>query len=332
MEHSLKLELAIVIPAYKSQYLNATLLSISKQTDNDFTVYIGDDNSPDDIYGVVKCFDGMLKIIYKKFHDNLGSINLTLHWERCIAMTKNEKWIWLFSDDDLMDTNCISMFKQAVVSTQSMYDLFRFNTKIINHEGKVVQNNTVHPLVEDAYQFAISRLELKRSSYVVEYIFSKQKYLECGKFVNFPLAWSSDDATWINIGLDKGIFTISSPNVYWRYSFTNISSSQIFINEKIAASLQYLIWLKNWITTHYPSNKLLISRYEKAKLNWLKHQIKLLNKRFTIIESYKLSLTFNQKLSTPIAVSTLLFFDINFAPLMAKFRNMVVKSLKIFTK
>jgi glycosyltransferase involved in cell wall biosynthesis len=325
------MDIAIVIPAYKRQYLEATLLSISTQTDKSFNVYIGDDNSPDDIYEVVKQFEARLKISYKKFADNLGATNLTQHWERCIDMAQDEKWIWLFSDDDLMDTNCVSMFRRALASTNSKYDVYRFNSKIINHEGVVVQNNTLHPMVENACEFAIARLELQRSSYAVEYIFSKQKYIGSGKFVSFPLAWSSDDATWISIGSDKGIFTIPDAFVYWRYSFTNISAVQHLVKEKTEASMQYLVWLKKWIITNCKSDNTIISRYEKAKNTWLKHQLKLLNKRFTVIESYKLSLAFNQRLLIPLSKSFLWFFDINFGPLKVKLKKQLVMLVKKIT-
>ncbi|MDB5132561.1 MAG: glycosyl transferase family 2 [Mucilaginibacter sp.] len=312
------MELAIVIPVYKKQYLEATLLSVSNQSDKNFSVYIGDDNSPDDIYGVVKQFEEDLKISYKKFNHNLGSGNLTQHWERCVDMARNERWIWLFSDDDLMDENCVSMFRHALASTNSKYDVYRFNSRIINHDGAVVQNNTLHPPIEDACQFAISRLELQRNSYAVEYIFSKQKYISSGKFVSFPLAWSSDDATWINIGSDRGIFTIPDAFVYWRYSFTNISASQKLVKEKIEASLQYLVWLQKWIAVHCKSDKTIASRYEKARTTWLRHQLKLLNKKFTIGESYKLAIVFNQRISIPLPKSLLWFFDINFGSLKVK--------------
>jgi glycosyltransferase involved in cell wall biosynthesis len=326
------MDIAIVIPAYKRQYLEATLLSISNQSDKNFNVYIGDDNSPDDIYSVVKQFEGDLKISYKKFDSNLGSSDLTRHWERCVTMAQDEKWIWLFSDDDLMDANCVSTFRQALVSTNSKYDIYRFNSKIINHDGVMIQNNTLHPQVEDACRFALSRLELQRASYAVEYIFLKQKYISSGKFVSFPLAWSSDDATWISIGGEKGMFTIPHAFVYWRYSFANISASQNLVKEKIEASLQYLIWLKNWITFNCKSDNTTSSRYEKAKITWLKHQLKLLGKRFSIIESYKLAIAFNQRLSIPLPKSMLCFFDINFGPLKIKFKKQMVMLIKQIMK
>jgi glycosyltransferase involved in cell wall biosynthesis len=315
------MELAIVIPAYKSQYLNETLLSISKQTDKDFIVYIGDDNSPHNLQEIISPFEDDIKIVYKKFSDNVGSTNLCLHWERCIEMAQNEDWIWLFSDDDLMDENCVSKFKATLRTTKSAFDLYRFNTKIINAEGGLIHNNILHPQIESADHFAIKRLELSKSSYAVEYIFSRQKYIESGKFVSFPMAWCSDDATWINMGFDKNIFTIPDAYVHWRYSFTNISSALIFDKEKIDASVQYLNWLSKWIVSHLNTDKALRNSYENAKLYWLKHQVKILNRRFGFIEIVKLSSMFKQRLSIPIITSLLLFIDVNYINLQFTIKN-----------
>jgi len=45
--------LAIVIPAYKSTFLAAALDSIAAQTCKDFTLYIGDDCSPNNLGEIV---------------------------------------------------------------------------------------------------------------------------------------------------------------------------------------------------------------------------------------------------------------------------------------
>jgi glycosyltransferase involved in cell wall biosynthesis len=314
------IDLAIVIPAYKRQYLEATLLSISRQTDKDFVVYIGDDNSPDNLQETVGRFNQSLCIVYKRFEENLGLSNLVLQWERCVAMVGDEKWVWLFSDDDLMDENCVSKFRDAVLTTKSGYDLYRFNSNIINDKGNVVQNNLLHPPIQSVHQFAIDRLELKTASYAVEYIFSKKKYLESGKFVNFPLAWCSDDATWINIGFNKGIFTIPGAYVNWRYSFTNISSLSGFSREKIEASLQYIAWLKKWLVTHSSSN-IDLNSFEAAKFNWLKHQVKILGQNFGVTEGYKYARLFNHRLLIPIRASLLFFLELRVDNLLQKLKS-----------
>lgn len=68
--------LAIVIPAYKDAYLDKTLNSLSQQTDKNFVVYIGDDNSPYELEKIVNKYLEKLNITYRRFDTNSGGTNL----------------------------------------------------------------------------------------------------------------------------------------------------------------------------------------------------------------------------------------------------------------
>jgi len=69
-------QLAIVIPAYKIKFLAFTLDSIVSQTCKDFTLYVGNDNSPSDIKALINEYTDRINIIYKEFDINLGGTNL----------------------------------------------------------------------------------------------------------------------------------------------------------------------------------------------------------------------------------------------------------------
>lgn len=112
--------MAIVIPAYKITYLRETLESISRQTDKRFNLYIGDDCSPYDIESVVKEYENKIPLTYKRFDTNLGGKDLVAQWERCIEMTKDEEYIWLFSDDDTMDPECVASFYKVLSENRMM--------------------------------------------------------------------------------------------------------------------------------------------------------------------------------------------------------------------
>jgi len=108
-------KLAIVIPAYKADYFEQALESIAGQTCTNFTLYIGDDASPHDLYAIVKDFESKINLHYKRYDENLGSKDLVAQWERCIDLVKDEKWIWLFSDDDLMAKHCVEEFYKSLI-------------------------------------------------------------------------------------------------------------------------------------------------------------------------------------------------------------------------
>jgi len=59
-------KLAIIIPAYKATFLPATLDSIAAQTCQDFTLYVGDDYSPEPIGSIVEQYRDNVDLVYKR--------------------------------------------------------------------------------------------------------------------------------------------------------------------------------------------------------------------------------------------------------------------------
>jgi glycosyltransferase involved in cell wall biosynthesis len=107
-------DLAIIIPAYKIDFFKDTLDSLARQTCKDFTVYIGDDCSPDDFKSLIAEYKDKIHIVYCRFDENLGGKDLVGHWKRCIDLTQNEPWLWLFSDDDVIGERCVELFYKEI--------------------------------------------------------------------------------------------------------------------------------------------------------------------------------------------------------------------------
>ncbi|MET3127335.1 GT2 family glycosyltransferase [Arcicella rosea] len=287
--------LAIVIPAYKLDYLRDTLDSLKMQTNHNFSVYIGDDNSPSDLWNIVKEFTSDLNIIYKKFGNNLGGTDLVAHWNRCISLVGNEEWIWLFSDDDLLEPNCIECFYNYI-SLNPKVELVHFDVKVIDKKGVEILDIPVNrfPKVLSSVLFFEEKIRGNLQSFVVEYIFKRSLFDREGGFANFDLAWCADDATWIKFAAKSGIYTIDEAFVYWRYSGINISSltnNLTVLERKLKAKLDYLIWVKNFLHKNNIQSNLgytelirwfLLEVTENRQIN-LDYRIKL-----SFIHSYKL--------------------------------------------
>lgn len=133
--------LAIVIPAYKSRFLQATLDSIAKQSCKDFVVYIGDDNSPQNLEAIVGRYRNEFPLVYHRFEENMGRNDLPGHWERCIALSRNEPLIWLFSDDDLMPADGVERILQAAAVHGDTRVFFRFPLSLVDAEGHLFRSN-----------------------------------------------------------------------------------------------------------------------------------------------------------------------------------------------
>lgn len=219
-------ELAIVIPAYKPDFLRQALLSIAEQSDQRFNVYIGDDASPHDIKTIADEFRDKLSLSYHRFDQNAGGADLTRQWERCIALTKGEKWIWLFSDDDTMEPDCVASFYEALAS-HPQGELFHFNVNIIDDMDKIISRSNPFPPSMGAGEYLEAKLRGRLISFVVEFIFSKDLFERCGGFEKFDLAWGSDFMTWMKMAArtPAGIISIDNPQsrVNWRKSSVNIS-------------------------------------------------------------------------------------------------------------
>jgi glycosyltransferase involved in cell wall biosynthesis len=264
--------LAIVIPAYKDTYLRDALNSLVQQTNKDFTVYIGDDASPNNIKSIVDEFRNKLPIVYKSFSHNLGKINLAEQWNRCIDLVKSEKWIWLFSDDDIMDANCVSSFFETIEG-RGDYDVYHFNINIIDEDKRIVNKCMKYPEILSSEEFFESRIKSKFYSFAVEYIFRKDVFYREGKFESFDMAWGTDDATWIKFSRYTGIKTIPDAKVYWRLSNSNISSiknNYEILDRKFKSNVSYLDWVINYFKNNNINDKTNI--YDKHK--WFINQIK----------------------------------------------------------
>lgn len=240
--------LAIVIPAYKSTFLAAALDSIAAQTCRDFTLYVGDDCSPNLIKEIVDRYKSKIDIVYRRFETNLGSKDLVAQWERCIDMTQDEKWIWLFSDDDVMDVNCVEEFYKLVYKSSSHY--FHFNIREIDADGLVKKDLPAFPPHLSAVEYLEGKTVGRLVSFVIEYIFDKEFFLKAGRFVNFDMAWGSDYITTLKLAyLNNGIETIPNAKVNWRSSNENISPNKSIkiLKRKMTSVVENLFWIKNFV-------------------------------------------------------------------------------------
>lgn len=246
--------LSIIIPAYKKEFLRSTLESISSQSNKNFHTYIGDDASPADIYAIVKEFKNKIPLSYTRFEENLGTVSLTRHWERCIGLSLHETYLWLFSDDDVMPPDAVQRFYDTLAQTREAYPVYRFELALINKEGKIIGKNHMVPEKETGLEFTVRRLKASVHSAVIECIFKREVYNASHGFVEFPLAWCSDSATWAKFAGDSYIYSIPGKPLLWRTrDSTNISSSRKFNTEKFEAHLQYLQWISQTYPQEYRS-------------------------------------------------------------------------------
>lgn len=237
--------LAVVIPFYKISYFEELLEALSRQTNHDFTVYIGDDCSSDNPDVILKKYAGKLNIVYKRFADRLGHISLTRQWERCIELIDQEEWIWVLPDDDLPSVNCVEIFYQSIEENVSEnVKVYRMPLNIIDRNSVVTRKLNDIPLLENNYQFYSRIVRGLDGSTLGDNVFHRKSFEESGGFVDFPKAWGSDHATILRASSGGLICGLKNASLGFRMSGENISSDIKDGAQKMSARLLFAKWLK----------------------------------------------------------------------------------------
>lgn len=252
----MKHHISVVIPCFKPDFLEQALHSLRRQTDNDFELILADDASPHDLASIVKPFSNELNLRYVRFGNNLGAQDLCAHWDRAVSLASHE-WIWFMGDDDELEPGCIAALRQALSETPEWPGLWRVNVKKINAQDQVIKECPPWPTHLSSFAYVSARLLNQVESFACEYVFRKSQLEVAGGFVSFPLAWCSDDATWLSLAGHAGIKTIAGQDscARWRSSTLNISGAGSKLSKlKHESRLRYLEWLQQNHRSLFPTN------------------------------------------------------------------------------
>lgn len=278
--------LAIIIPYYKLTFFDETLQSLANQTDQRFRVYIGDDASPEDCTPLLEKYRGKFDFDYHRFESNLGSKSLTKQWERCIALSKDEGWLMILGDDDVLGATVVEEFYKQYNIIVGNTNMVRFATKIIFEEINKISELYMHPVWERATDSYFRKYRGMARSSLSEYIFSKSTYIKYG-FIDYPLGWHSDDKAWLDFSDNKMIFSINESIVFIRISNSSISGK---LDNKDLKYISGIHFLKDVIL----QNLKLFDKRQRLEL-LLDYEVKIKLKRKLILEEWKMMFQFYLK-------------------------------------
>ena len=264
--------LAIVIPYYNYDYFEYTLASLSNQTDKRFKVYVGNDCSPNNPEALLNKYKTALNIEYTIFDVNFGKDSLVKQWERCIALTKDENWLILLGDDDVLDVNFVAAFYKNIDAVEnSGSTVIRYASQYIDEKGTPLKKYPLykHPTIEKATDAFYRNAVGESRSSLSEHIFSKKMYLD-NRFIDYPLAWHSDDYAWLVFSGFNTIYTINESVVSVRVSSISITGKKDNIIPKLEATKQFYTFLIRSALHHFSKEQqvfLLLKYVEVLKTN-----------------------------------------------------------------
>lgn len=279
-------KLAIVIPYYKLTYFEETLISLVNQTNQNFSLYIGNDNSPENPQDLINKYSSIITT-YVNFDTNVGGKSLTKQWERCIdTMVQREEWIMLLCDDDLLSENYIEKFYLNLETIVNLnISLIKYNCKVINTQKEVVQGPYIYNQVEDSVFFFKKLFFNQAFSTLSDNIFRKDKYIKY-RFQELDLAFGSDAIAVLEYSEFSRIFMVVDEYMTFRRSDINISGNRTDSNlqlRKMNGNTKYMYYLLKRYSDKFDSLtklemcKMLYRNFRIAYRNDLKANIIYLN-------------------------------------------------------
>lgn len=260
--------ISFILPAYKAKYFHQAISSILNQTYTDFELVIVNDASPENLDTIVSSFDDS-RIRYYKNKENIGGCNLVAQWNKCLEYAAGE-YVILASDDDIYFPEYLSKMSELVDKYPDV-NVFRPRVQLIDGNDNVIRVEGY--LVEHISSLEFMYLLQHRMIYggIPYYIFKKEALLDIGGFIEFPMAWGSDDATVIELSKEKGIASTTEVLFSFRMSGENITTKQNDYNSlrrKIKARDKFYSFQKSALENSSP-----ISLLDKIYLNYLNNNI-----------------------------------------------------------
>ncbi|AZA81724.1 hypothetical protein C1637_03870 [Chryseobacterium lactis] len=284
-------KLAIVIPYYKIDFLEKTIQSIAAQTNQDFVLYIGNDNSPDNPLPVLDLYFQPDEYHYFDYKDNLGGKNLALQWARILDHVK-EEWFIILGDDDTISKNFVEEFYNNLIPIEEKkINVIKFSQALMDENDNVLTSFTRYEQVESSVKLWLQKIYDGHRSSLSEHIFRKSAYQKY-KFKEFPLAWNSDDLAVLEFSDFGSVYCIDAAKTYVRISSSSISGdveNTAYQERKVEARYQFFGYLINTYYTRFSSDTL--QKLINVHLHYCWQNKKQLNlnlyKLYYYLKSYK---------------------------------------------
>lgn len=212
---------SFILPAYKAKFLKEAIDSILGQTYTEFELIIVNDASPEDLDAIVNGYIDK-RIVYYKNETNIGGSDLIAQWNLCLAHAKGE-YVVLASDDDIYSPEYLENM-DILIKKYPQVNVFRPRVKRIDRKGKILNIDGYAgehlSQLEYFYLWSIGNI----NSGIPFFIFKRSSLIAIGGFVNYPLAWFSDDATVMKLA-DNGIAICNKTLFTFRLANESISTA-----------------------------------------------------------------------------------------------------------
>lgn len=234
---------SILLPAYKSSFLQECIDSIIAQTYTDWELIIVNDASPEDIDSVIENYSDP-RIRYYKNAQNIGAERLVNQWNHCLSYAKGE-YVICMGDDDKLLPHCLATYAELIHCYPEV-EIFHGQTDIIDENGKVIRHTAIRPEKESAMSLLYGRTYRYHHQYIGDFCFQREKLQTAGGFYYLPYAWGSDEISAVRAAEEHGIVNSKDVVFYYRDNDGSITRHPHTFG-KIIATLQEAKWIRNFL-------------------------------------------------------------------------------------
>lgn len=242
---------SITIPAYKAQFLKECLESVLAQTYHDFEVIVVDDNSPQNLYGIVKEFNDE-RLRYYRNEKGFGAKDVVGNWNKCLEYARGE-YIICMGDDDKLLPHCLADYA-ALIEKYPNLDIYHARTEMINENSDVIDMQIPFPEYESVYSMIWNTWK-GRDQYIGDFLFRTDALRKAGGFFDLPYAWSSDKISEYRAAITNGIANTQRSGFQYRKNTLTITNSSNTQRERYVALIKEKEWYKEFVINSNPTNE-----------------------------------------------------------------------------
>lgn len=239
----------ISIPAFKTSFLRQCIDSVLAQTYTDFEVVILNDDSPEDVKGIVDSY-GDSRIRYYENDRNVGALHVVDNWNKCLQLAKGE-FIICMGDDDMLMPCCLEQYARMIGHYPEV-DLFHARTFRIDDNGAKIAVSQGYAEHEGVFSLMTHRLNFG-IQFIGDFCYRTQSLRDIGGYYWLPMAWGTDDITAYLAASRHGVVNLPEPLFCYRTNQQSITSSGN-IAVKMEAIEQQMSWLQDFLKTKQPSD------------------------------------------------------------------------------
>lgn len=257
--------ISILLPAYKSRFLNRAIKSILNQTYKDWELIIVNDKSPQPIDEIVSYYLSDKRIHYYINSQNVGKKDLVANWNICLSYAKGEFFALLCDDDEYEPT-----FLENMITLANKYpscNVFRSGVKVIDSNNKILDFYPSSPEWENCEDYIWHVFHNYRCQTISEWFYRTYPIRDQGGFISLPIGWFSDFISIFTFSLNGGIASTTQRLVKFRMSNENITSQkELNADVKMEATYMFKQKIIEIINQNQINNKELLLRLLKSYL------------------------------------------------------------------